>query len=71
MSFENRAWDIVVKRHKRKKNENSFDGPHRILALSLEGDYRPALECICGYVAIGNNWRDAGEMLDDHLEQNE
>ena len=29
----------------------------------------PILECICGLVFSGDNWGEAGEFFDNHLEE--
>lgn len=43
-------------------------GPCRIIDLSLETDYRPALNCSCGFTAIGDSWEETGAAMDEHLE---
>ena len=44
---------------------------HGILAAALESDFTPALDCVCGYTAIGSTWEQAGEKFDEHLEKDE
>lgn len=29
----------------------------------------PVLECCCGEQCIANTWKDAGELLDEHLKE--
>lgn len=41
---------------------------HGILGASLETDFKPALDCVCGYTAIGETWEDAGSKLDQHID---
>jgi hypothetical protein len=44
-------------------------GPCRVVGMALETDYKPALDCSCGFTAVGNDWSEAGEIMDDHLAE--
>lgn len=43
---------------------------HGINVATLETDFQPGLECVCGFLAVGNDWEDVGSKFDEHLEDN-